>query len=105
MFYALIAGSGGCDYTIDCGKTFKILNADIREDAVEECIKLFDGYGGQERVDEIQLIEVATHELIDLDKVIRDREETADLEKREKQEKKDREEYKRLHEKYGKDNT
>jgi len=57
MYIALMQGVGeGCDYTIGCNKTWKLLHASNKEDAEKEIVELFEYYGGEERVNEIELI-------------------------------------------------
>lgn len=58
-YVVLMAGEGhGCDYTIDCNKTFMIFEAKDDEEAIERCKKRWEEFGtegSEPRVKNIEL--------------------------------------------------
>jgi hypothetical protein len=56
-FYAYLTGEGGCDYTIACNRTLRVLKATNKKDAEKEIQEIYpevEHYG----IDIIQLFEV-----------------------------------------------
>jgi hypothetical protein len=69
MFYALIKGVGkGCDYCIDCNKTFRKLDATTRGEAIDEVAGIVKDGGFQHsecKVGKVKILQVT--EAIDFD--------------------------------------
>lgn len=62
----LLVEGGGCDYTIDCGKTWVWLKADSQEE-LEKKVKYEIDYRGRERISEAILLAYHTKRKFDID--------------------------------------
>jgi len=71
-YVALLTGAGdGCDYTIDCNKTFKVFEAEDDAAAIKRCKQEWEdrgGAGGKPRIEQIQLLRVETTVNVPVDK-------------------------------------
>ena len=69
-FVALLTGFGdGCDYTIDCNKSFKIFEAENQAEAVEKCKEIYEYYGGsygEPKIEKIDLLTFVDHIIVPL---------------------------------------
>lgn len=65
MFIALIDGGDGCDYNIDCNKTWKFLKATNIEEARKE-VEYFFEYYGREMIKKMTILDVSSSESFDV---------------------------------------
>ena len=102
MFLALVEGAGeGCDYTIDCNKTWTFLEAKTWDEIETEVInEILDYYtctsepeSIKERLKQIKIIEIKELREFDLDNCVATLKEKG---RKEKEEKEDEIEFERL---------
>jgi len=100
-FYAYVKQRGGCDYTIACGQKLTRLEALTLEAARKEAQEMYENYGPEDGLKNIEIIEGRVVETIDLKAVQLERE-RAEKEREETREKeRERAEYERLKAKFG----
>ena len=117
MFIAYVKQAGyGCDYTIDCGNTLWKLNADSKEEAVEELKKkiigeldtqhgaYYEGFWDELKLMSVELFEVADYEDLDVGLWYKEAEAKAKSIKDSLRKSKEKAEYERLKAKFEKEN-
>lgn len=119
MFVVLISQDGGCDYTIGCGKNWLFLDAENKEDAIDELKTIIFGvdrgldededpadediglYIGEMELANATLLEVSNETEIPLETWYEEAENLEIERKAERQRLREQVEYKRLKAKYG----
>ena len=95
-FYLYLEQSGGCDYTIGCGKLLTLLQAQTWDEAVAECGEKIGDNRGDSAVAEATLIEVKEERVFDVDAWTAQRAELRRAEAEARQQAAKRAEYERL---------
>jgi len=105
QYVALFTGNGeGCDYTIGCNKTWKMITASSKKEAEAKAIDVYwehGGEAGEPGVASIELLEISSSIKIDVDTIEKEHRKTLNQIIESQTEKKEREELVRLQKKYG----
>ncbi len=101
MFYALLTGEGeGCDYTIECDRTFKKLKATTWEEARAEVGKLCGEYS-EPSIAKAMILQVENREEFDAKGWYKKRKEDLKVAKDKEDEVKRKELYEKLKKEFG----